>query len=362
MTVVVLSECFVQVGGFMLASAVTSCVRFALGAEQVDAWGWRLPFLFSLLLAPLLYYVVNQTEESKFWAERNEQKETEQEIRESEANARPAIFDLLDSPFRRRQLAGMVGILSATTSTFYILFLWTPVYLSELRGLMPQAHADSMNFMVVGCYIVFLLISGRFSDSFPHRKDLMRIALPGVIVGCPTMFGMFESESWWGYFLGQIQLAACLAMLNGGLAAFEVEMWMADPTLSFTGVAVGHNLAATMFGGTMPLMATFLFYKSLDLIDESDDGTGDFVHTLLPRMLPGFYISILGFLSFVCVSFVVKHPHDVRTGSPQLRVAVQEENRKFRASMNAKKKKRKQFEEQLNSSSMDGAYLPPAIT
>jgi MHS family proline/betaine transporter-like MFS transporter len=171
-----------SVGGFMLASAVTSCVRFALTEEKVNAWGWRLPFLFSLLLAPLLYYVVNQTEESKFWAERNEQKEAEQEIRDSEANSRPAIFDLLDSPFRRRQLAGMVGILSATTSTFYILFLWTPVYLSELRGLMPQAHADSMNFMVVGCYILFLLISGRFSDTFPHRSDLMRIALPGLIV------------------------------------------------------------------------------------------------------------------------------------------------------------------------------------
>lgn len=345
----------------MLASAVTSCVRFALSDEKVDAWGWRLPFLFSLLLAPLLYWVVNQTEESKFWAERNEQKETEEEIRQSEANARPAILDLLDSPFRRRQLTGMVGILSATTSTFYILFLWTPVYLSELRGLMPQAHADSMSFMVVGCYIVMLLLSGRLSDSFPHRKDLMRVALPAIIVACPTMFGMFESESWWGYFLGQIQLAACLALLNGGLAAFEVEMWMADPTLSFTGVAVGHNLAATMFGGTMPLMATFLFYKSVDLLDKWGDGSDDFVHTLLPRMMPGFYISILGFLSFICLSCVVKHPHDVRTGSPQLRVAVQEENRKYKASINAKKKKRKQIEDQLNST-MDGAYMPPPIS
>jgi hypothetical protein len=176
------------------------------------------------------------------------------------------------------------------------------------------------------------------------------------------MFGMFESESWWGYFFGQLQLAACLSMVNGGLAAFEVEMWMADPTLSFTGVAVGHNLAATMFGGTMPLMATFLYYKSLELVNETDDGTEDFVHTLLPRMLPGFYVSILGAVSFICVSFIVKHPHDVRTGSPQLRVAVQEENRKFRAAMSAKKKKRRQFEEQLNSNSMDGNYLPPALT
>mmetsp|Transcript_6679 Transcript_6679/g.11565 ORF Transcript_6679/g.11565 Transcript_6679/m.11565 type:complete len:632 (+) Transcript_6679:247-2142(+) len=353
-----------SVGGFLLASLVTSCVRVALTSEQVDDWGWRLPFLFSLLLAPLLYHVVSHTEESKFWAERSEQKQTEEQIRESEGDSRPAILDLMASPFRRRQLAGMVGILSATTSTFYILFLWTPVYLSELRGVMSQAHADSMNFTVVAIYIVFLLLSGRLSDTFPHRMDLMRIGLPGVIAACPTMFGMFETGSWWGYFVGQVQLGACLSMVNGGLAAFEVEMWMADPTLSFTGVAVGHNLAATLFGGTMPLVATFLYYKSNEFInEEEEEGDEDFIHSLLPRMLPGFYISVLGLLSLICVSCVVKHPHDVRTGAPQLRAAVEAENRKFKAALKAKKKKRQNLDDQINiEGAGDAEYLPPQIT
>jgi hypothetical protein len=177
------------------------------------------------------------------------------------------------------------------------------------------------------------------------------------------MFGMFETESWWGYFLGQVQLAGCLSMVNGGLAAFEVEMWMADPTLSFTGVAVGHNVAATLFGGTMPLMATFLYYKSKELVQYDENGDEDFLHTLLPRMLPGFYISILGLVSLISVSCVVKHPHDVRTGAPQLRAAVEAENRKFKAAMNAKKK-RKNIEEQLKSGldMGDTAYMPPQIT
>jgi MFS family permease len=350
-----------------LASLVTSCVRFSCTAEQVDEWAWRLPFLFSLLLAPILYHVVSQTEESKFWSERNDQKEIEDQIREVEIgdNSQPAIFDLMASPFRRRQLAGMVGLLSATTSTFYILFLWTPVYLSELKGHMSQAHADSMNFMVVATYIVFLLGFGRISDNFPHRKDLMCIGLPGIIVACPVMFSMFESESWWGYFLGQVLLAFCLAMVNGGMAALEVEMWMSDPTLSFTGVAVGHNLAATLFGGTMPLVATALYYKSVDLVNV-DEMYPDFFNTLIPKMLPGLYISLLGLLSLICIGFVVKHPHDVRTGGPQLQAAVKEENRKFKAkALKVKKKKRKNMEVQLQnmSGNLDGSdYMPPTVT
>lgn len=335
-----------QVGGFMLASAVTSCVRYALTEEQVNAWGWRLPFLFSLLLAPLLFHIVSQTEESKLWAERAEQKEVEEIVRQNEDNSRPAFLDLLSSPFRRRQLAGMIGILSAVTSSFYILFLWTPVYLSELRGIMAQADADAMNFIVVGSYIVFLLIAGKASDTFQHRTDLIRIGLPGIIVACPTMFGMFESESWWGILLGQLQFAACLSMIQGCMAAFEVELWMDDPTLSFTGVAIGHNVAATLFGGTMPLMATFLYYLAAELVEDDD---GPFVESLLPRLLPGFYISILGVVSFTCVHFI-KHPHDVRVAGPKLRAAVEEENKKLKAAMKAKKKRRKDVEGQLTNS------------
>ena len=227
---------------------------------------------------------------------------------------------------------------------------------------MTQAHADSMNFAVVGTYIVMLLLAGQVSDKFPHRKDMMCIGLPGLIVACPVMFSMFESESWWGIFLGQVILAGCLALVNGGMAALEVEMWMADPTLSFTGVAVGHNLAATLFGGTMPLVATGLYYKSVALVDE-DEMYPNFFNTLLPKMLPGLYISLLGLVSLFCLCFVVKHPHDVRTGSPKLQAAVLEENRKSKASLKAKKKKRKNMEAQLKNMNMnDSDYLPPTIT
>jgi hypothetical protein len=310
----------VKAGGFLLASAVTSTIRRILPNETVRKWGWRIPFWFSLLLAPCLYVIVRNTEESKFWSERTEQKETEQLIRESEKASRPAVVDLVSSPFRRRQLLGMICVLSAVTSSFYTLFLWTPVYLSELRGIMSEADADLLNFFVVGAHIFFLLFAGNLSDSFPHRMDLIRIGLPGIIIGCPTMFGMFESESWYGYLVGQLQFGFCLSLVHGCMAAWEVELWMADPTLSFTGVAIGHNVASTVFGGTTPLIATYLYYAS----DRLAGGNAD---ALLPRLIPGLYVSTLGCLSLYCVSYVIRHPHDVRTGDNKLREAVERENR-----------------------------------
>lgn len=346
----------------MLASAVTTLTRSIFSSEQVNEWAWRLPFLFSILLAPLLYHIVHKTEESKLWTERSEQKETELMIRETEKHDSPAIVDLVSSPFRRRQLIGMIGFLSACCSSFYTLFLWTPVYLSELRGIMRDQDADLMNFCVVACYIFFLLLAGKLSDKFPHRMDLIRIGLPGVIVGAPAMFAMFESDSFIGCLIAQIMFAFCLAMVEGNKAAWEVELWMADPTLSFTGVAIGHNIAATLFGGTMPLVATFLYYRSVDIINVDGDA-------LWPRMIPGFYISVLGCVSLYCVSFVVRHPHDVRISGSKLKEAVERENKKFKATIRNKKKKlRQQLEKQLQDDSCNfvggehNGYTPPPAT
>eukprot|EP00549_Striatella_unipunctata_P022342 CAMPEP_0118686820 /NCGR_PEP_ID=MMETSP0800-20121206/8030_1 /TAXON_ID=210618 ORGANISM="Striatella unipunctata, Strain CCMP2910" /NCGR_SAMPLE_ID=MMETSP0800 /ASSEMBLY_ACC=CAM_ASM_000638 /LENGTH=582 /DNA_ID=CAMNT_0006583917 /DNA_START=91 /DNA_END=1839 /DNA_ORIENTATION=- len=337
-----------SVGGFLLASAVTTMVRKILPREQVYAWGWRIPFWVSLLLAPILYGIVKNSEESKFWAERTEQKETEKLIRESEHQHTPAVADLMGSPFRRRQLAGMIGVLGTVSSSFYILFLWTPVYLADLRGYMSEADADLLNFVVVGCYVFLLIISGKISDSFPHRNDLVRIGIPGIIFACPTMFGMFESESWYGFLLGQLQYAVCLSFVQGSMAAWEVELWMADPTLSFTGVAIGHNVASTLFGGTMPLVATWLYYRADDLAGDSDN----LLDGLLPRLIPGFYVSMLGCFSLWCLGYIIRHPHDVRTGEMQMRNASNYQREK--KAKQAKKKKKKQLTQELRT--VDGYW------
>lgn len=344
----------------MLASAVTTITRSVLSKHQVDVWGWRVPFLVSLLLAPILYNIVKNAEESKLWSERKEQKEMEQIIRESENAQRPAVVDLFSSPFRRRQLVGMIGVLGGVTSSYYTLFLWTPVYLSELRGVMSEKGADLMNFFVVAIYMCFLLCAGKLSDKFPHRMDLFRIGFPCLIIGAPAMFAMFESESVTTFFMAQIMFALFLALVEGGKAAWEVELWMADPTLSFTGVAIGHNIAATIFGGTLPLFATFLFYRANDLEALANDA-------LWPRMLPGFYITILSCVALYCISFVVRHPHDIRTGGSKLKAAIERENRRFNKFKLKNGKKEEILDEKRdegNGSNLQGkdeSYVPPIV-
>mmetsp|Transcript_855 Transcript_855/g.1134 ORF Transcript_855/g.1134 Transcript_855/m.1134 type:complete len:570 (+) Transcript_855:264-1973(+) len=371
-----------SVGGFLLASAVTTVCRSILSEDQINDWGWRVPFLFSLILAPILYYIVSNAEESKLWTEKTEEKETEDIVEEKgHGSTSPAVVDLLSSPFRRRQLMGMIGVLSAVTSSFYMLFLWTPVYLSELRGIMKEKDADLINFFVIGMQIFFIMMAGKLSDYFPHRMDLVRIGLPGIIVACPTMFAMFECESWVGIVLAQLLFGFSLSLVQGSMASWEVELWMADPTMSFTGVAIGHNMASTLFGGTMPLVATFLYYRANDIIANNVQEAGmedaeDYAlqaynyNFLWPRLLPGLYISCLGCLSFYCITYVVRHPHDVRIGGNRLKQAVVEQEYKVKTATKSKKKRKQQLAKALESgdfaqhqdSEDAGAYEPPTVS
>ena len=245
-------------------------------------------------------------------ASHHEQKDIEQLVRESENKTQtPAIYDLYSSPFYRRQLLGMVLVLSAMTSSFYTLMLWTPIYLSDLRGILQQKEADLINLLVVSIHITFVLLSGKLSDQFVHRSDLIKIGITGIITGAPVMFAMFECESKLGIFLAQVQFSVCMSLVHGGIAAWEVELWMPDPSLSFTGVAVGHNVAATIFGGTMPVVLTYLYYYS--------DGWNDDEEDLYKRLVPGFFVSMLGLLALYSIGYVVRHPHDLRTGDKQLK-------------------------------------------
>ncbi|KAL7555384.1 hypothetical protein ACA910_005132 [Epithemia clementina (nom. ined.)] len=99
------------VGGFLWASAVTTITRSILSEEQVDSWGWRVPFLFSLALAPILYYIVGNAEESKLWSEATASDQLKDDAEDAtvvvaatapKKHDRPAVVDSMSSPFQRR--------------------------------------------------------------------------------------------------------------------------------------------------------------------------------------------------------------------------------------------------------------------
>ena len=110
----------------------------------------------------------------------------------------------------------------------------------------------------------------------------------------------------------------------------------------------------------MPLIATFLFYRAANMEATQSDA-------LWPRLLPGLYISCLCTLSLFCLTYVVRHPHDVRTSGSKLKEAVERENKRYKELKKKKKNKRKQILEQKLGGDQgydftaDESYVPPEL-
>lgn len=121
----------------------------------------------------------------------------------------------------------------------------------------------------------------------------------------------------------------------------------------------------------MPLVATFLYYRSNEIAvniaenmheKEAFYGTPvDYNSALWPRLLPGLYVSALGCVSLYCLNYVVKHPHDVRVGNQKLKQQVNV----VKQSAKTNKKKKKQLKEALAAGEFgntdQGGYVSPTL-
>ena len=121
-------------------------------------------------------------------------------------------------------------------------------------------------------------------------------------------------------------------------------------------MAVGHNVASCIFGGTLPLIATFLYYRSSAwVVDESE------LASFWPRLVPGLYISVLASISLYSISFIIRHPHDVRTGEKKLRDAYEKEVRRKLRRQQKKDEKMKRLQEETGVSP-SGSWALSSIT
>jgi MHS family proline/betaine transporter-like MFS transporter len=84
-------------------------------------------------------------------------------------------------------------------------------------------------------------------------------------------------------------IAACFA---GTMPAFMVEAFPKHVRCS--GLSVGYNLALSIFGGTVPMVAVALIAT-----------TGD-------RLAPAFYLALAGVVSFIMTSLIHAHPDEAR--------------------------------------------------
>jgi MFS transporter, MHS family, proline/betaine transporter len=250
----------------VLASFFGVVLTSAMTQGQLEAWGWRIPFLFGLLIGPIGLYIRQRLNESPEFVDITP--------------AKAPVRDLLTGQWDRVLLA--IGAVIISTSSNYII-LYMPTYAIKQLHL-PQV----LGFIATMLGGILLTLGapffGHLSDRFGRIGIMMVVCVLFAVSAYPA-FALLTGHA----SLAAIVLIVCwLSLLKAGysgiLPALLAEIF---PTQTRgTGVAFSYNVSVPIFGGFAPLIAAWLI-----------EATGS-------SLAPSFYLIVTSLLSLIALLMV----------------------------------------------------------
>lgn len=227
----------------LLLSTVIFSIFSRLPDEQFLAWGWRVPFLLSIVLIAVGLWVRLTILESPAF----------RRVQESQTEARMPIIDVLRTYPKNVLLA--MGMRISENGAFYIFTVFVLAYVTEELGL---SRGTALNGVIIASIIGIFAIPfwGWLSDRVGRR--------PIYLVGAGFSL-LFAFPFFWIVDTGSaifIWLAIVLAVnighdaMYGPQAAYFSELF--GTRVRYSGASLGYQLASVLAGGLSPFIATAL--------------------------------------------------------------------------------------------------------
>jgi MHS family proline/betaine transporter-like MFS transporter len=228
--------------GVMLGSLVALALQESLAPAQLQAWGWRLPFLSGLVIGVVGLWMRQGMDETPHF----------QRLKREGGLKRSPVREVLQRmPGRVAVVAGLVVL---TGGGFYMLFVWWPTFLRQLVE-PPIPHALVVNSLAMLALMLGIPAAGWLSDEL-GRRSLVILAAGGLALAAYPLFSLVDHGSFLWALLAQLAFALLMSGVTGPMPALMVELFPASTR--YSGVAVGYNISLALFGGTAPLVCTWI--------------------------------------------------------------------------------------------------------
>jgi len=168
------------VGGFVLSIIVVLTCRWLIPAEDFAAWGWRVPFLLSIILLGISLWMRLKLSESPVFKAMKEAGET---------SGNPFIESFTYPGNKKRIFVALFGITGVLTTIWYTAFFSS---LSFLRGPMRVDESVVEWMLLAGGLISmsFYLVIGRWSDKIGRKLPIILGAGLSLALLFPVFWGM----------------------------------------------------------------------------------------------------------------------------------------------------------------------------
>lgn len=226
--------------GFMLGAIVTMAVALMMTPAQIEAGGWRWPFVFGLLIAPVGLYIRSKVDEPELFL---------QARREARV---AAMADTLRHEARPLLMAFGVSVLYLASA--YVLFVYMPTF--AVRQLQLPLLEALQATIVAGC-VAFVCspIIAAISDRIGRKPILQLATLAYLLLTYPAFVTLTAWPSVASLTLVQSGFALLLSMYGGPVVSVLAELF---PTrLRSTAAGLVYNLVAAI-AGFAPFVVTWL--------------------------------------------------------------------------------------------------------
>jgi metabolite-proton symporter len=272
---------FPQMGpaaGFLVANVLFIALVSGLSDEQFVAWGWRVPFLFSIVLVGVGLYVRVSIAETPVF----------RRAMETQTRARVPALDMIRAYPAVLLLAS--GGISLAYVLFYTITTFSLSYGTGELGLSNSTllYATLISVTIMGAAVpVFAVLSDRLG----RRRMCMAGALLALLWAFP-MFWLFDTGNpvliTVAFSVGMV----AFAVLYGPMGAYLPELF--GTRLRYSGASVSYNLGGVLGGAFAPILASSLLIVA----------GGSWAISL--------YMALMALLSLACLYFLAEtHLSDI---------------------------------------------------
>lgn len=240
-----------QAGALLMGSLTGALLTGLLPPADLETWGWRVPFLLGLLIAPVGLFIrfrVSETDAFKAI------------LRERAARPDTSFSPLRDtlSQHRSAVITGF-GITIAWTVCTYFFLVTMPTYAVRQLGV-PQSASLLANSVGLVLIVILAPLFGAWSDKVGRRPIMLAAAL-GILISCwPLLWWLGGQPSVANLVIAQTVFAVLIAAFSGPAPAAMAELY--PPAMRSTGLSIAYNLAVTIFGGFAPFITTWLIVQT----------------------------------------------------------------------------------------------------
>jgi MFS family permease len=238
--------------GLFFSLGVILAVRSFVGEEAFKVWGWRIPFLFSVVLVFFSYIIRIRLAESPIFTRMKVTGKISKNPLKDAFRNKENVKIMLKALFGAVAGQGVIWY----TGQFYALY-----YLQTTL----KIHFQTASFIVAVALLLatpFFVLFGALSDKIGRKKIIMTGCLLAAILYIPIYHAM-------GYFASDplnpnsVMLSVLVfvqvifvTMVYGPIAAYLVELFPAK--IRYTSMSLPYHIGNGVFGGLVPLIGTSL--------------------------------------------------------------------------------------------------------